>query len=186
MLSLCLPCDTGVAICSEGQGIQARIEQPGTIKTLLLSSVAEPTELLVSSTLSLKSNPCVCEDEWELPSWHPSCVNQSGCASPSCDGNYPWCIVANPGCDEEDLTTNTPWAYCNPDTDVDGDVIVMPCTAYVPRYVCEAFIQVSCMQAIAQQTAHPPHIAGEPVCAIKVYACVVQKKTGPHVLKDHA
>lgn len=47
-------------------------------------------------------NPCVCLEAWSSPGYADCGTAQTGCADPACDGDpVPWCLVANPGCDED-------------------------------------------------------------------------------------
>jgi len=58
--------------------------------------------------------PCECAEEWSWPSasWlGASCEDQSGCASPSCNGDDAWCIVRAHGpCAEDEGERG--WFYC--------------------------------------------------------------------------
>ena len=55
---------------------------------------------------------CECLDEWSSPDDGLACENQRGCSS--CLESSHWCLVANPGCAEEEHTHGGGWAFCTP------------------------------------------------------------------------
>ena len=58
---------------------------------------------------------CICFDTWTGTHDARCSADQAGCAADAngmaCDGDAPWCIVANPGCNEEE--DGEEWAYCS-------------------------------------------------------------------------
>merc|ERR1712032_194066 len=61
------------------------------------------------------NEPCRCKDTWT--SVKDNCTaEESGCPVVACDDDSKgsWCIVANPGCAQEE--NRDEWAYCTPGT----------------------------------------------------------------------
>ena len=62
-------------------------------------------------------NPCFCLTNWSyLEDGYAACSAQHLCPATPCDNaTRPWCMVANPGCDEE-ARGQEGWAFCVPAT----------------------------------------------------------------------
>ena len=77
--------------------------------------------LFVASLLlgEASAAPCVCENSWTSDEDGGTCgETQNGCPALVCDGeeayDRPWCIIVEPGCDEEEQDEGGGWAYCEP------------------------------------------------------------------------
>jgi len=64
------------------------------------------TPIKSTNTTESDEEACVCKAIW---SDNQDCQDQEGCPDPSCDGDDPWCHVANPGCG---TSGGGNWAYC--------------------------------------------------------------------------
>ena len=84
----------------------------------------EPEWLQFAAPFFNVSNPCICQDVWEVENGDGSCgQTQNGCPATACDGDSrSWCILTNPGCDEQeddytlynyDEADEIGWAYCD-------------------------------------------------------------------------
>jgi len=74
-----------------------------------------PTPAPLAPTNKPTVGPCVCADIWGAPLWGGDCAEvQIGCTEDCSNGGYdPWCMVDNPGCDEEGASGGGGWAYCD-------------------------------------------------------------------------
>jgi len=84
---------------------------------------------------AVEDNTCICMDSWSDPTCENPIEEIEGCPKNRCDNiksERSWCIVKNPGCDQEEQTDGGQWAYCGalPDAPITCDLCMGSTTHY--------------------------------------------------------
>ena len=105
--------ETGLRLFEVGR--TRRSPHPSAAPSVKPTLSLMPTPAPLAPTNKPTVGPCVCADIWGAPIWGGDCAEvQIGCTEDCSNGGYdPWCMVDNPGCDEEGASGGGGWAYCD-------------------------------------------------------------------------